>query len=86
MFEWLSNRLLLMRDMCDLVTERKSIAKQKMKHQFDKNARLRAFKQSDMVLVKHLEVKGKFECAWAGPFQMMERQLLECDVEWNALS
>ena len=58
MFEWLSNCLLLMRDMCDLITETKSIAKQKMKHQFDKNARLQAFEQSDMVLVRHLEVKG----------------------------
>ena len=68
--EWLVGVKLKMAEMAELVSDRETVAKTKMKKYYDKPAKAKRFNVGEMVLVRRPALHGKFERAWDGPFEV----------------
>ena len=69
-FEWLVDVRARLSDMAELVSERESKVKLKMKNCYDKGATLKQFAAGDMVLVWKPGIHSKMGASWDGPFQV----------------
>ena len=72
-FEWLTAVRAELACMSQLVGERESVAKAKMKAQFDKGACAKMLEPGDMVLVWKPGIHSKMGDSWDGPYQISEK-------------
>ena len=66
--EWLNAVQAQMEEMAVVVGRKESVAKQKMKYQYDKSVTVKAFAEGDMVLVWKPGIHSKMGASWDGPY------------------
>ena len=66
--EWLTSVKAQLRDMTVLVGKKETVAKSKMKAQFDKSVSIKDFVEGDMVLVWKPGIHAKMGASWDGPY------------------
>ena len=66
--EWLTSVKAQLRDMSVLVGRKETVAKSKMKAQFDKRVSIKDFVEGDMVLVWKPGIHAKMGASWDGPY------------------
>ena len=71
--DWLVDVKARMSEMSELVSERESKAKGKMKEYYDRTASVKKFEAGDMVLVWKPGIHAKMGASWDGPFQVEGR-------------
>ena len=72
-FEWLVNVKAKMCSMAEVVSDRETLAKAKMKKTYDKSATVKSFVEGDMVLIRKPVLKGKMGSFWDGPFEVEKK-------------
>ena len=71
--DWLISVKHKMADMAEVVSDRKVVAKSKMKRFYDRSASIKSFVEGDMVLVKNPLKHGKLGPSWSGPFEVQRQ-------------
>ena len=71
--EWLVALKQQMAEMSKVVSEREKLAKAKMKHSYDKSARVKTFDVGDLVLVRKPGLRQKLGDSWDGPYEILEK-------------
>ena len=66
--EWLIAVQAQMKEMAVVVGSKERVAKDKMKHQYDKSVTVKMFKEGDMVLVWKPGIRSKMGASWDGPY------------------
>ena len=59
--------------MAEVVSDRETLAKAKMKNTYDKSATVKSFVEGDMVLIRKPVLKGKMGSFWDGPFEVEKK-------------
>ena len=73
-YEWLNSVQAQMKELSVLVCNRESVAKGKMKAQYDKSACIKEFTKGDMVLVWKPGLHAKMGASWDGPYLVGEKR------------
>ena len=71
--EWVNRLSERLKEMMQVVCEKKKLAKERMKKQYDKNAKLREFNESALVLMRIPDLAGKLEAIWECPYGITRR-------------
>ena len=71
--EWINTRGERLADMKEVVSDRKKVAKEKMKALYDRQAKDRQLEEGTLILVRTPDLKGKLEDVWDGPFEVTRR-------------
>ena len=66
--EWLTAVQAQMKEMAVVVGSKERVAKDKMKHHYDKSVTVKMFKEGDMVLVWKPGIHSKMGASWDGPY------------------
>ena len=71
--DWINQLRERLSDLADIVCDRESKAKAKMKAQYDKHTTLRSFDPGTLVLVRTPDLRGKLAEIWDGPYEVTRK-------------
>ena len=72
-YDWLVSVKAKMKEMSEVVGDREKLAKESMKANYDKGAKLKVFDSGTMVLVRNPRLKSKMGGAWEGPYEVYQK-------------